>query len=205
MSDNSASTTGWSAGGKTIIAAVVTSVIVYLQITFFTLSASYMMNRSIYRSWAIRVMLGILAGLTAVVTFWVVLFLPKTHYFGMFPVLTDENGGKWGWLNYFRSSYNPARDAGIVEELVRTSLGWRKEMRGKQEMWVNRSGAKPVEYSVGGGGVPDLSSVVDEVKMEKAREAGEKATLEAWKAALRDIGGGVESANTTEQLSAEED
>ena len=183
---------GWSTWGKPILATIVTSVIVYLQITFFTLAASYMMNRSIYRSGAIRVMTGILAGLTALVTFWVVLFLPKTHYFGMFPVLgplAADSDRQWGILNYFRSSYNPTDHAGIVEELVRSSLGWRKDGAN----WVNTSGAKPVEYPITGG-LPDPALVVDEARGQAARDAGAKAKATEWAAAMSSIGGLVAAA-----------
>jgi hypothetical protein len=187
MSDNSESASSWSSWGKPITAAIVTSIVAYFQITIFTLTASYAMNRSIYRSGAIRIMTGIFAGLTALITFWVVLFLPKVHYFGLFPVLgspSADSDKRWGVLNYFRSSYdavNPEH-AGIVQGLVRAGLGWRKERRGDKEVWINTSGPGAIDYPV--GGAPPTLGVVDEERDMKAREAGAIAEPVAWRAAI---------------------
>lgn len=180
--------TSWSTWGKPIVAAVVTSLIAYFQITMFTLTASYAMNRSIYRSTSLRVLTGVFAGLTAMVTFWVVLFLPKVHYFGFFPSLgplAEDSQKRWGFLNYFRSSYDATNPEhmGIVEGLVRSSLGWRKEMRGDGETWVNSSGVKPVEY-LASGGAPNPAFVVNEAREQAARDAGAIADPAGWGAAI---------------------
>ena len=170
--------------GKPIAAAVVTSIIVYIQITIITLTVSYTMNRSIYRSTSLRVLTGILAGLTALITFWVILFLPKTHYFGFFPLLGPiaEAEKRWGILNYFRSSYDPTEHVGIVRNLVMGSLGWRKD----GEKWTNSSGAQPLEYME--GGAPPTEGVVNEARGEAARAAGAISDKAEWGTTMAEFG-----------------
>lgn len=166
--------------GKPIAAAVVTSIIVYIHITIITLTVSYTMNRIIYRSAPLRLLTGILAGLTAVITFWVVLFLPKTHYFGFFPLLGPiaEAEKRWGILNYFRSSYNPTEHVGIVRNLVMGSLGWRSD----GTKWTNSSGAVPIEMGLLDS--PPADGVVNEARGEAARAAGAISDKAVWDAKM---------------------
>lgn len=184
--DNTETANSWAAWGKPIVAAIVTSTLSYLLVTIFALTVSYSMNRSIYRSTSLRVLTGVFAGVTALVTFWVVLFSPKTHYFGLFPVL-DATGGdpRGGWLNYFRSSYNSGDGdhRRIVEELVRSSLGWRRE----GDLMVNTSGAMSISAPLGAmwAGMPE---VVNEERGRAARRIGHSG---AWSEEFRGIGGVV--------------
>jgi hypothetical protein len=156
------------------------SLAVYAQLTIVLLTASYVMNRSIYRHPALRLFSGILAGLTSIVTFWVVLFLPKTEYFGLLPIW-DGFAGRWGLTNYFRSSYNPADGAHqeIVKKLVWSSLGWKEDASGGTWTWGTKAeftdGALPAE------------GMVNEALLREARAAGAISKEDAWTAKMGEL------------------
>lgn len=194
--------------GQTIATAVVASLIAYIHITMITLTASYVMNRSIYRHWSLRLFTGILAGLTSVLTFWIVLFfMPKTRYFGFFPLMEGGGSGveRKGWWDqfvggiwdsltrYFQSSYDPAsaEDRGAIQEIVRASLGWTAEVRrGGEKWWVNPSSG--LEYRDGAEG--PTGGVVNEVLGEAARRVGGITEEASWKRAMDELAqGGVTS------------
>jgi hypothetical protein len=201
MADNS---TGALSIGQTIATAVVASLIAYIHITMITLTASYVMNRSIYRHWLMRLFTGILAVLTSVLTFWIVLFfMPKTRYFGFFPLIEGGGSGgeRTGWWDrfvggvwdsltrYFQSSYDPSsvEDRGALQEIVRASLGWTAEVRhGGEKWWVNASSG--LEYRDGADG--PTGGVVNEALNEAARVAGAIASEVPWKRAMDEIARG---------------
>lgn len=188
MADNT-----WQDWGKPILTTIGLSLAAYFHITMVTLTVSYFVNRSIYRHWGMRLFIGILAAIVSIVAFWVVLFLPKTHYFGMIPIMNKANGDMfWGVTNYFRSSYDPldTKHMDIVKELVRSSLGWRREDRGADGVWwVNKSGVRPLEYQ--DGGQTPLEGIVNEDLLADARRVGAIPNLKAWEREYQGLAPGV--------------
>jgi hypothetical protein len=81
------------------VGGFIQGLVVSLIITVVFLPASYIMNRFIYRGTAMRIFLGILAGLSSIVGFVILFILRffvygntfKTHYFGLLPVTTNES------------------------------------------------------------------------------------------------------------------
>jgi hypothetical protein len=74
------------------------------------LPASYVMNRFIYRSWAMRGFMGVLAALTGMGGLVILLLLRaywgdtmQIHYFGLLPVLTEtpESEGEISYVMWF--------------------------------------------------------------------------------------------------------
>jgi hypothetical protein len=81
------------------VGGFIQGLVVSFIITVVFLPASYIMNRFIYRGTAMRIFLGILAGLSSIVGFVILFILRffvygntfKTHYFGLLPVTTNES------------------------------------------------------------------------------------------------------------------
>jgi hypothetical protein len=179
----------WQEWGKPILTTMGLSLAAYFQITMVTLTASYFINRSIYRHWGMRLFVGILAAIVSIVAFWVVLFLPKAEYFGMFPIMQKADGDMfWGVTNYFRSTYDPTNTThqGIVQGLVRSSLGWRQEDRGAGGMWwMNASGVRRLEYR-DGDPLP-TAGLVNEGLLREARKVGAIADHATWATGYRTL------------------
>jgi hypothetical protein len=194
----------WQEWGKPILTTIGLSLAAYFQITMVTLTVSYFINRSIYRHWGMRLFIGILAALTSIVAFWVVLFLPKAEYFGLFPIMQKANGDMfWGVTNYFRSTYDPTNTthAEIVKELVRSSLGWRREDRGTDGVWwVNKSGVRPLEYQ--DRGQTPIEGIVNEDLLANARRVGAIQNLKAWETAYQGLGGTLSAAGAPPSFEA---
>jgi hypothetical protein len=189
MADNA-----WQDWGKPILTAMGLSLAAYFQITMVTLTTSYFINRSIYRHWGMRLFVGILAALVSLVAFWVVLFLPKAHYFGMFPIMNKAEGDMfWGVTNYFRSEYDPTNTAhlGIAQELVRSSLGWRREDRGANGVWQVNG-----QVSYREGEALPAEGLVNERLLAEARDVGAISDQATWASRFRAIESTVAAAAT---------
>jgi hypothetical protein len=85
--------------------SIASSLLIVLVITFITLPVSYIVNRYIYHTWTMRVILGYVAlvvwptAMLALTVLRVLGKIDKVNYFGQFPlVMAGEQPSSSGWL-----------------------------------------------------------------------------------------------------------
>ncbi len=85
--------------------SIASSLLIVLAITFITLPVSYIVNRYIYHTWTMRVILGYVAlvvwptAMLALTVLRVLGKIDKVNYFGQFPlVMVGEQPSSSGWL-----------------------------------------------------------------------------------------------------------
>jgi hypothetical protein len=104
------------------------SLVAYFQLTLFTLSASYFMNKYIYRHLSIRLVMGLLGGMVSLLAFWVILighwiYGTQIRYFGMFPLISVDGSTppKWYDLSYYFQRDLSNDGEGFIKELIQTT------------------------------------------------------------------------------------
>ena len=124
----------WTEWGRPILMTLGISLAAYFQLTLFTLSASYFMNKYIYRHLSIRLAMGLLGGMVSLVAFWVILighwiYGNKLRYFGLFPLISVDGSipPKWYDLSYYFQSDLTNDGEGHITDLIRRTYGRRAQ------------------------------------------------------------------------------
>lgn len=109
--------------GKALGAGIATGILTLLSITMVVLPASWVMNRFVYHNTLMRILLGVAAASTSVVSFVIVLggcllgFLGKPYYFGLLPTyMSTGNSAPTGWMAPFIRLWN------VVSHPLRLSI-----------------------------------------------------------------------------------
>jgi hypothetical protein len=122
----------WTEWGRPILMTLGISLMAYFQLTLFTLSASYFMNKYIYRHLSIRLAMGLLGGMVSLLAFWVILighwiYGTRIRYFGLFPLISVDGSTppKWYDLSYYFQRDLADGGEGYITELIRRTYGRR--------------------------------------------------------------------------------
>ncbi len=180
--------------GDSIINGLTTGLSTMLVLTLVLLPISYVMNTYIYHSGAMRLVLGIIAGVGSILSV-LVLFgarigmgsaFPKAHYFGLMPLKQDAGlPGPWAYFDLVRRTINMFLDPFNTAITDATDIN---AFKGSIEKLLVKELPEPIKKVLPGAGeITVRPGVVSEEFFEAAREVGEIVDYEGWKREMRSL------------------
>lgn len=161
-------------------------------ITLALLPASWVMNRFVYHTPMMRVILAIVAGLGSFLTFMIVFIgcatglLNKPYYFGLLPIFLNRGGGEEpvGFFAIFKKLWRILAHPFQMRYLVDKGdpAGYKKNI----EMMLVPEDAPKLPIN-GFKGETLYKGAVYELFFEEARKAGAAETYDEWKTQLEGL------------------
>lgn len=119
----------WEEWTRPILLTLLISLGAYFQLAIVTLSASYFMNKYIYRHGSIRLAMGLLGAAVSIIAFVVILvghlvYKTKIRYFGLFPLISMEREpSQLDLTYYFQSNMAEGGAVEYIQNLIRRTYG----------------------------------------------------------------------------------